>query len=205
VVIILLIIPLASFLKGFTSNLAFAQSLTNNTIAPSTRPAAPAKAVSKFLTYSNPSYGIKILFPSNWVVSRNGLRDYSEIVGFYSPLENTTDLSPASVTLSATVYSKNVTLDQYNNLVSRTIQLPGVKVINSNSTLLAGRPAQLLLFSVTSGRTGFTLNNMLVYTVKGNIAYTISFSSSAAKFDHYLSIVQRMLKSFEIRNSTAFS
>ena len=46
---------------------------------------------SDFLTYENPLVGIKMQYPSNWTVSSSALRDYSDVVAFYSPLQNLSD------------------------------------------------------------------------------------------------------------------
>jgi hypothetical protein len=39
---------------------------------------------NNLLTYQNTVYGIKIQYPSDWRVSENGMRDYTNIVAFYS-------------------------------------------------------------------------------------------------------------------------
>jgi hypothetical protein len=41
---------------------------------------------------------------------------------------------------------------------------------------------------------------MLVWTAKGNNIYTLSFNGDAAKYSHYLPIIQKMIDSFEITN-----
>src|ERR1041384_1898914 len=86
VLVMILMFSAMPFLYDFAiTNSALAQNTTNNIATPNTIPAKQIKTANKFLTYTNPSFGIEIQFPSNWVVSRNGLRDYSEIVGFYAP------------------------------------------------------------------------------------------------------------------------
>jgi eukaryotic-like serine/threonine-protein kinase len=203
VAIILLIIPIASFLNQFVNNSAFAQSPANNTIAPSTAFTAPVKTISKFLTYSNPSYGIKIQFPSDWKVSRNGLRDYNDVVAFYAPIENISDIFPEHVTLSRTDYLQNISLVQYGISINKTLNVPGIHILQSTAITLSDNPAHEIVFSITPPKMGIVLQNMLIYTIKNNKVYVILYNAEASKYSTYLPIVQRMIQSFKILNSFA--
>src|SRR5215475_13571987 len=77
---------------------------------------ASAQSATGFLTYENPTYGVEIKYPDTWVVSTTGFQTYNNIVGFYSPLQNLTDILPAEVSLSIRTYLQNVTLDEYTNV-----------------------------------------------------------------------------------------
>src|SRR5215211_1028483 len=57
---------------------------------------------SSSLLYENPTYGIKIQYPSNWMASSNQLPTYNSIIGFYSPLESLSDVLPVEFSLSIT-------------------------------------------------------------------------------------------------------
>ena len=71
---------------GVLKQSVLAQKNANITNASSSSTAA--KTMNNFLTYQNPTYGIKIQYPSDWTISQTGLRDYTNIVAFYSPLGN---------------------------------------------------------------------------------------------------------------------
>jgi hypothetical protein len=164
---------------------------------------ASAQTNPNFLTYQNPSQGIKMQYPSSWMVSQNGLRVFSDIVGFYAPFGNLSDVLTGGLILSIRHYSQNITLDGYNNLINNSLKQPSVQIIESNPSTLAGNPAHKTVFLASSGSGLFKIETMLVWTVKGNNVYTISFNSEAAKYPTYVPIVQKMINTFEIANSTA--
>lgn len=156
-----------------------------------------------FLTYGNPESGFKIQYPSDWRDSQTGLKDNTNIVAFYSPLENLSDAFSEHVIVSLTEYSQNLTLSDYNNLVNSVISPPSVTVVESKPvTLTDGHPAQTIVFiPPPSGSTTNTLLKpevMLIWTVKGNKVYTISYNADSANYSKYLPIVQKMVESFKI-------
>src|SRR5215208_2405876 len=78
-----------------------------------------AIAQNDFLEYKNLEEGIKIQYPSNWKASETGLQDYTNIVTFYSPLENMSDTFPESVEISIIPFANNITIGDYNNRVAQ--------------------------------------------------------------------------------------
>lgn len=175
------------------------KNATTTTIAPSPS-SPPTKTTNNFLTYQNPTYGIKIQYPPDWTESQTGLRAYTNIVAFYSPLENLSDMFPQQLLLSRTHYSKNITLNDYSNLVNATLKQPGVQIVESKPiTLTGGNPAHRVVFIPPSGNnTPFKPEIMLVWTARGNNVYTISYNADAAKYSLSLPTIQKMINSFEI-------
>ncbi|MFZ0511315.1 MAG: hypothetical protein WAM14_06895 [Candidatus Nitrosopolaris sp.] len=140
-------------------------------------------------------------YPFTWIVSQNGLRDFSNVVGFYAPFGNLSDISTGTLILSIRHYSQNITLDGYNNLINNSLKQPDVQIIQSNPSTLAESPAHKTVF-LASPPGLLKIETMLVWTVKGNNVYTISFNSEPAKYPTYAPIVQKMIDTFEITNST---
>jgi len=161
-----------------------------------------ASATTNFLTYQNPIQGIKMQYPSDWRVSQNGLRDFSDIVGFYAPFGNLSDLFPARLIVSVKHYSENMTLDGYSNFVNNSLKQPNVQVIKSSPSILAGNPAHEVVLVASPGVVPFKIATILVWTLKDNNVYTISFNSDQGKFLTYLPTVQKMINTFELTNST---
>lgn len=158
----------------------------------------PLPTASNFLTYQNPTYGIKIQYPSDWTASQTGLRDYTNIVAFYSPLHNLTAV-PEQLLLSRTHYSQSVTLNDYSKLVNETLKQPGVQILEAKQiTLTSGSPAHSVVFIPPSGNTSFKIQIMLVWTAKGDNIYTLAYNAEAAKYALYLPTIQKMINSFEI-------
>ena len=160
---------------------------------------------NNFRTYQNPDYSIKTQYPSDWSASKSGLRDYTNVIAFYSPLENISDIFPEHLTLSITGYSQHITLQKFNTVLNNTLKQPGVKTIESNPTTLAGNPAHKIVFLPPTDNVPFKFETMLVWTVKSDKVYIISYNAEAARYSTYLPTIQKMIDSFEITNSTTTS
>lgn len=158
---------------------------------------------NNFLTYQNPNYGIKMQYPSDWSASQSGLRDYTNVIAFYSPLENISDVFPEHLTLSITDYSQHITLQEFNTVLNNTLKQPGVKILESTPITLAHNPAHKIVFLPPAGNVPIKFETMLVWTVKSDKVYIISYNSEAARYSTYLPTIQKMINSFEITNSTA--
>lgn len=176
---------------------ALAQKNGNITNASSSSTAA--KTMNNFLTYQNPTYGIKIQYPSDWTISQTGLRDYNNIVAFYSPLGNLSDTLPQHLLLSRTHYSQNISLNDYSKLVNDTLRQPGIQIVESKSVMLTGGAiAHRVVFIPPAGSAPFKPEIMLVWTAKGDNIYTIQGTFDAAKYHIFLPTIQKMIDSFEI-------
>jgi hypothetical protein len=160
---------------------------------------------NNFRTYQNPDYSIKMQYPSDWSASKSGLRDYTNVIAFYSPLENISDIFPEHLTLSITGYSQHITLQKFNTVLNNTLKQPAVKTIESNPTTLAGNPAHKIVFLPPTDNVPFKFETMLVWTVKSDKVYIISYNAEAARYSTYLPTIQKMIDSFEITNSTTTS
>ncbi len=163
----------------------------------------PASALTNpnFLTYENPTLGLKIQYPATWIESQNGLKDFSDVVGFYAPFGNLSDISTGTFIVSIRHYSHNITLDGYNSLINNLLKQPNVQAIQSNAFTLAENPAHKVVF-LASPPGLLKMETMLVWTVKGNDVYIISFNSEPSKYPTYAPIVDKMIDTFEITNST---
>ncbi|MFY9799018.1 MAG: hypothetical protein WAK17_11155 [Candidatus Nitrosopolaris sp.] len=100
------------------------------------------------------------------------LKDFSNVVGFYAPLGNLSDISTGNLILSIRHYSQNITLDGYNNLINNSLKQPNVQIIQSNPSTLAESPAHKIVF-LASPPGLLKIETMLVWTVKGNNVYII--------------------------------
>lgn len=182
---------------GVLKQSVLAQKNANITNASSSSTAA--KTTNNFLTYQNPTYGIKIQYPSDWTISQTGLRDYNKIVAFYSPLGNLSDTLPQQLLLSRTHYSQNISLNDYSKLVNDTLRQPGIQIVESKSVMLTGGAiAHRVVFIPPAGSAPFKPEIMLVWTAKGDNIYTIQGTFDAAKYHIFLPTIQKMIDSFEI-------
>jgi eukaryotic-like serine/threonine-protein kinase len=189
-------IVLMSSLGVLTQSVLAQKNATTTSSASST---AAKKTSDNFLTYQNPTYGIKIQYPSDWTVSQTGLRDYTNIVAFYSPLGNLSDTIPQQLLLSKTHYSQNIALNDYSKLVNDTLKQPGIQIVESKSLMLTGGAiAHRVVFIPPAGNAPFKPEIMLVWTAKGDNIYTLSYNGDAAKYQTFLPAIEKMIASFEI-------
>jgi hypothetical protein len=166
----------------------FPSSISNTTTTPD------------FLTYENPLVGIKMQYPSNWTVSSSALRDYTDVVAFYSPLQNLSDALPAQLVLSMVRYSQNISLDEYTNLSLSALNQSQQFIVNeSNPFTLANNPAHKIIFSAISPTDQVNFNVMQIWTSIGNKLYILSYNAEASKFSKNLPTIEQMLQSVEIK------
>jgi hypothetical protein len=75
-------------------------------------------------------------------------------------------------------------------------------MIESNATTLGGYPAHRVVFLIVDNNGLPKIQSMLVATIKDNKLYLINYSALPAEFSIYIPIVQQMIKTFNIANST---
>lgn len=160
---------------------------------------ALAQPASTFMEYENPMHGIKMQYPADWTVSTSGLRSYSGIVAFYSPLQNLTDILPAQVSLSITTYSQNVSLDEYTNMTLTEIEQQGLEVNESSAFTLAGNPGHRIILTPPPQPIPVSISIMQAWTVIDNKVYQLVYSAERLEFQKYLPLIEQMLDSLQIQ------
>jgi eukaryotic-like serine/threonine-protein kinase len=162
---------------------------------------------TKFSVYYNPSLGIKILYPSDWkpfqtsTVNRTIIEFRQKVMSEHDPL--TSFMSVSVENLSDTSKTLDIMTKQNIDLANKT--LPNFKLIESNITTLANNnPAYRIVSTFTnSGPAADQLRSpqfqtMTIWTIKGDMMYTISYSQITSEFFRHLPIIQKMIDSFEI-------
>lgn len=94
----------------------------------------PTTEPQVFLTYENPTYGILMQYPSDWTASTSGLGDYTDLIAFYSPLQNLSDSFPARLKISVVSYSQDVSLQEYTNFVWTVLNQSEQQVVDVRSS-----------------------------------------------------------------------
>ena len=163
---------------------------------------AQSSSSSSLLSYENPTYGIKIQYPSNWMASTNQLPTYNSIIGFYSPLESLSDVLPVEFALSITTYATNISLDEYTKITRTALEQQGMEISESSATTLAGNPAHKITFSPgdqIAQNSPVEFKFMQIFTIIGNKVYSLSYNAEASKFSTHLNTIQQMLDSVKIQ------
>jgi serine/threonine-protein kinase len=186
-------------LYTFQIQKAMAQSTMNSTGAPSD--SLNATTANNFLVYTNPIHGIRIDYPANWKLDEHPYADRF-VAHLTSSLKNSSDVSPATITISVETLKKNISLDNYTNtnLAKAKQSLPRFHLIESNATTLAGIPAHKIVYTFLSPDPAIQIpfTSMNIWTIKQGKAYNISYTQARSQFTKYLEVTEHMINSFTI-------
>src|ERR671914_151238 len=147
-----------------------------------------AQTSNTFRIYENPTYGIQIQYPSDWGrLDLSFLQDSADI-DFY-PLSDTSLAKNVKVQVN-NLPSRNMTLEEYTNSQINPLE---EKLLESNTTILAGIPGYKIVFTSLQG-----LKTMQVWTIKNDKAYIITYVAQEEDYEKELQVAQKMIDSFEI-------
>jgi PsbP-like protein len=166
--------------------------ITNNSIIP-----------TALKTYENPEWGISLQYPSNWTASMSGLRDYTELIAFYSPLQNLSESVkqwfPARLKISATSYNQNVSLPEYTNFVNTMLnQNEQVDVRSSSEATVAGYPGNTVVLAERPFQNNSTVVHMNTWFTTGNKVYVLTYEGEESTFNRNLPQANRVMESLRI-------
>jgi hypothetical protein len=216
IIIIILFIFSLLLLSNSSSTLQSAIGQSSSFSSPPPLPLASNTNIttSNFLTYNNPILGIQIQYPSDWSVIENSYNPEAEnntIVGFFAQSKTSSELGNISgVSGSFVPYldiyvfdSKNMSLDKIIDATVNKFRNNENFVINESKpfAVKGNHPAHMLVYDAIVGGDEF-FRKMQVYVMSGDKIYLISFTSQHALFSNYIPIVQKMVSSFEIQNTS---
>lgn len=147
--------------------------------------------------YENSQYGIKIKYPKTW--ERQDLENpiTAEVVTFISPKQSDKDNFQEKVTISVDKFSGTLddlqksSIQEINNTVS------GANIVDKSVTTLANKEASQLVFTGKNGQD--ILKNMQFVTLRGDQAYTITYTAKIDDYDQFVETAEMMIKSLEIK------
>jgi eukaryotic-like serine/threonine-protein kinase len=158
------------------------------------------------LTDGNSTYGINLLYPSNWNKEANVSVSYSDnstltdVVRFSPPFENNNpDKSSENFDVKVDDVSdiQPVSLGKYTNA---TIEDVGqdFKIISLDTNAVVGgnNPAYKLIY--TGIERDVNLHAMIVFTIKDDKAYIISYIAEPSRYSSDLPMIQKMINSIEL-------
>ena len=152
----------------------------------------------KNLTFDDPTYGIKLQYPSSWIKIQPGQSSIQDnvdvVVAFLRPeaQQNASSLSRIGIGVQQ-LKSQNISLDQYTSNQIQAINRQNATILESSETTLAGNPAH---------RAIFTLQNktelLQIWTLKEDKAYIITYQANLNDYPKNLPTFQRMVESLQI-------
>ena len=157
-----------------------------------------------FLTYEDPSSGIRIQHPFDWRLQPydpNLLKDRGKIVEFWPPQLNGSYGIASRVDISIYPFSSHVMIDKVaNNNVQayRKIYPTNFNLLKlENYTSSTGLPAFKLVFAASTGE-NVPFQMMVIGILLEDKLYVFRYSSLPGDFNTFLPKVTHMIKSFQI-------
>jgi hypothetical protein len=141
-------------------------------------------STASVLKYENPSYGIKMQYPTGWnktelnINGSNGNEaankdnSYIRLVSFHSPYENNSDAYSEGLYLTVdNLPSNNIPLVEYTKAKINSLEhsFTNFRLIGSYSTSLAGnnRSHEIIFLGNVASQGNANLKMMEVYAIKG--------------------------------------
>ena len=155
-------------------------------------------AGDNFASYENIDNGIKMKYPDTWNKQEESNAITKEIVQFISPKESDTDGFQELVIVSAEP-TKDLTLDEFTKLSKQEIPKldKNTKITEEGASTLAGKNGYKVVYRAKEGN--LELKKMEVWTMKNNKAYSITYVAEAGKYEQFLPIVDKVIKSLEVK------
>ena len=143
-----------------------------------------------FVPYSNPTFGIRTDYPSDWGrIDLSFLKNNSADIEFY-PLDDSSGTKQVKIQVDTIPLDQKMTLQELNNAKIGSIM---GEILESNATTLADLPAHKIVFSNLGTKT------MQVWTIEDNRIYTITYVAEEEDFEEDFQVAERMIQSFEIK------
>jgi hypothetical protein len=168
-----------------------------------------SSTASSFQTYKNPILGIKIQYPSNWIIRERpyNATGNSTIASFVSPPQ----VAPATSVPSGVPQdrflpyvdifvfdSKNMSLDQLINGSLNHTNLSNATISKLKPITLKGNnPARMVEYSIIIADR-YLFDRTQVWTKSGSKVLVISYTSEPQTYLTYLPTMNKMIQSLEI-------
>ncbi|MGI0043444.1 MAG: PDZ domain-containing protein, partial [Nitrososphaeraceae archaeon] len=151
-------------------------------------------SLPEFQWYENTDKGLKLKYPTSWLVSDDDSHMTEGRVVEFSPAENNGSKSaPAKPTVTVTVYPPSAadgTINSDGNNDNTNISL-----LNSNTTTLANTHAYRTVFNDYS--TDYPIKVLTVFAIKDMHLYRIDYSALVPIYEDYLDPAIEMIESFQ--------
>jgi len=152
----------------------------------------------RFKRYKNEENNFSIKYPALWAYEEN---INGAAVVFYSPQENDLDFFKESVNVVVQDIAGNpMEIKDYAKLAIKQMEAvfgENMIIIESEPIFFANRSGYKLVFVGKGPETD--LRYMSVWAIEGLTAYQVTYTSLNTQYEHYVSKVKRMLRSFRIK------
>jgi eukaryotic-like serine/threonine-protein kinase len=152
-----------------------------------------------FTSYENQQNFLKMKYPDNWDKQEQPNTVDRQVVKFISPLEKEDDRFREEVTVIVEP-SGDKTLDDYTKSSKQEILKldKNAKIVQDVASTLAGKNGHRVVYTTKEGDR--ELKKLEVWTLKHDRAYLIAYEAQAGKYDEFLPVVEKMIKSLEVQD-----
>ena len=191
--LVLLCMTISLLLPGSIPQPSLAQHLTT-----ATNTTTSATTNTNFQTYSNTSFGIKVKYPSNWLMLQLSRSNSSVPVVEFKPPQQPGKV-PIFLLLTKNVnYVKNVkdlTLASIISTREKQFTNAGntLHLVSSTPATLAGNPAHKIEFTQLTPQGKYEL--MQLISLVGKTGYFITYGAPIANYSSYLPTAQKIIDS----------
>lgn len=166
-------------------------------LTPEIRKMMGLEAAGNFVIYENRDLGIKMQYPEKWNKQENINPITNEVVEFITPQESNADsfLERLVVTVEPT---SNQTLYEYTKLSKQEILRldKNAKIAQEGESTLASKNGYRVIYTTKEGDR--ELKKLEVWTLKYDKAYFVTYVAEAGKYEQFLPVVEKMIKSLEV-------
>ena len=166
--------------------------LLNN--EPSAQTTKTHKIVYK--NYINQDFGIQLSYPESYELKEDLM---GTVVVFFTEQKNSSDLFQENLNVMVQDLSAQpMTLAEYTDLSREQIKLivTDSKILSSKKITLAGNPAYEFVYTGKQGQ--IDLKWKQKYTIIGDTAYLLTYTSEIDEFDNYLDAFNQIFASFKL-------
>jgi hypothetical protein len=188
IVLALLIVTifLMSSSPSYVGRLAFAQESRANSLT----------------DYKNPTYRIKLEYPSNWTKvepNQTGSQgNLSLVIMLRTPI--TTNINSClSCVMIIQAYNGSMPFEQFiSNDLFTNLNQPQLHfhIVSKNTTNLAGAQASEVIFTYHTPNSDYKV--LKIYEKIGSRIYTVAYNADSSKYDYYLPTIQKIIDSIKI-------
>ncbi|AFY82524.1 tetratricopeptide repeat protein [Oscillatoria acuminata] len=151
------------------------------------------------ILYENATYGFKMQVPRQWKIQEPQDSITGTVAVFLAPPESGTAQFYEKVSITVEDLSSHPqTLEQYTDKAVQEIRdyVPDAMfLVERDPRTLGNHPAYRVMYTGKMGEK--EVQRMLVWIVKEDRAYIVSYESAKGKFDRVLTTVEEMIKSLE--------
>ena len=162
-----------------------------------------ANEYHNFAEYNNERYNISLKYPQDWSLKEVEAPFTGEVAVLSAPPEDGFDLFQEKIYLSIDELPAEVnSLDLYSQTMLKKIQsqlTPDSIIYEGDINELDGNKARSLIYIRQEGAK--SLQQMEIFTVKGNRAYVFTYIAEDIKYQEFLKITKKILGSLEIKET----